>query len=38
MDNARDLEEKREGILEQMRAIRSMRRGSVTRAVPEGTA
>ncbi len=30
MDTARTLEEKRERVLEQMRAIRSMRRGSVT--------
>ncbi len=30
MDTARALEEKRERVLEQMRAIRSMRRGSVT--------
>ena len=30
MDTARTLEEKRERVLEQMRAIRSMRPGSVT--------
>ncbi len=30
MDTTRDLEQKRERVLEQMRAIRSMRRGSVT--------
>ena len=30
MDTTRVLEEKRERVLEQMRAIRSMRRGSVT--------
>ena len=30
MDTARTLEEKRERVLEQMRALRSMRRGSVT--------
>jgi len=30
MDTVRTLEEKREQVLEQMRAIRSMRRGSVT--------
>jgi hypothetical protein len=30
METTRALEEKREGVLEQMRAIRCMRRGSVT--------
>jgi hypothetical protein len=30
MDTVHDLEKKREQVLEQMRAIRSMRRGSVT--------
>ena len=30
MDTARSLDEKRERVLEQMRALRSMRRGSVT--------